>query len=92
MCADDLWLSGAEGRDTVAIHFTWRKTPEVLDLLPDIDRLFAAHAGRPHWGKLFTATSPISLRYPRFEDFVALVNAYDSSGKFRNRMLDSLFF
>ncbi len=27
---DGLWLSGAYGRDTVGIHFTWQRRPEVL--------------------------------------------------------------
>lgn len=90
MCADDLWLSGAYGRDTVGIHFTWRKTPEVLDLLPDLDTLLSAHDGRPHWGKLFTATSPVQDRYPRFADFVALVDDHDGEGKFGNDFTDAL--
>ena len=27
VAADDLWLSGAHGRDVVALHFTWRLDP-----------------------------------------------------------------
>lgn len=92
MCADDLWLSGAYGRDAVGIHFTWQRRPEaVLPLLPLLDEVFAARGGRPHWGKLFeVAGEPLSRRYPRFDDFVALAGRMDATGKFRNRMLDAV--
>jgi xylitol oxidase len=91
MAADDLWLSGAFGRETVGIHFTWRKTPEVLAILPTLDTLFAAHSGRPHWGKLFELTSPLASRYPHFSDFIQLMSAVDPSSKFRNRLVDAVF-
>ena len=77
MCADDLWLSGAQGRDTVGIHFTWQRRPaEVLPLLPVLDELFASRGGRPHWGKLFDApTGTLPDRYPRFADFADLTRS-----------------
>ena len=91
MRADNLWLSGAYGRDTVGIHFTWKKIPDALSILPEIDALLGGAAGRPHWGKLFAA-SPLSLidRYPRFGDFGALTRRMDPHGKFRNATLDAL--
>ncbi len=91
MCADDLWLSGASGRDTVAIHFTWQRRPEVLGILAELDAVFADRGGRPHWGKLYDATpASIRSRYPRFDDFADLVDRMDPTGKFRNRTLDAL--
>ena len=91
MCGDRLWLSGAYGRDTVGIHFTWRRRPEVLGLLAELDALFADRGGRPHWGKLYDADpQSIADRYPRFADFAALAAQLDPSGKFRNRTLDGL--
>ena len=91
MRADNLWLSGAYGRDTVGIHFTWKKVPDALALLPEIDALLGGAIGRPHWGKLY-ATSALSLinRYPRFADFDALTHRMDPHGKFRNATLDAL--
>jgi len=83
MAADELWLSGASGRDTVGIHFTWKKVPEVFGLLPEIDEYFAPAGGRPHWGKLFDGTA-LPDRYSRFNDFVNLVGRYDPTGKFSN--------
>jgi xylitol oxidase len=91
MCADQLWLSGAYGRDTVGIHFTWQRRPEILDLLADLDAVFADRGGRPHWGKLYDADpGSVSSRYPRFADFAALAAGMDPSGTFRNRTLDGL--
>jgi xylitol oxidase len=86
MCADDLWLSGAYGRDTVGIHFTWRKVPEVGDVLPELDSLLGPLGGRPHWGKLFDARTPVAHRYPRFAEFAELVQEVDNTGKFQNEM------
>ena len=91
MCADDLWLSGAYGRDTVGIHFTWKKVPEALGLLPEIDALLGPAGGRPHWGKLYdTGSTRLADRYPRFDEFVRLADEFDPSGKFRNPTLDAL--
>ena len=91
MCADDLWLSGAYGRDTVGIHFTWRQTPAVQDLLPELDELLGALGGRPHWGKLYVADpAAVAGRYPRFADFASLAEGMDPTHKFRNRTLDAL--
>ncbi len=42
-------------------------------------------------GKLFTPSQyDFASLYPRFEDFRALVQANDPSGKFRNELLDSV--
>ncbi|MDO8310272.1 MAG: D-arabinono-1,4-lactone oxidase [Actinomycetota bacterium] len=91
MRADDLWLSGAYGRDTVGIHFTWHKTPEVLDILPELDELLGQGDGRPHWGKLFrTRPAALAQRYPRFDDFRELADRMDPDRKFRNDFLDAL--
>jgi alditol oxidase len=91
MAADDLWLSGAYRRDTVGIHFTWQRRPEVLGVLADLDALFAGRGGRPHWGKLYDAEpASIAARYPRFADFVDLARRWDPAGAFRNRTLDAL--
>lgn len=91
MRADRLWLSGAYDRDTVGIHFTWQRRPEVLGILADLDALFAGRGGRPHWGKLYDApTESLVARYPRFTDFARLVRDMDPTGKFRNATLAGL--
>ena len=55
IAADDLWLSPAYGRDSVAFHFTWRPDwPAVRALLPDVEAALEPFEPRPHWAKLFT--------------------------------------
>ena len=89
MSADDLWLSGAYGADTVGIHFTWKKLPaEVLALLPEIEGRLLPLGARPHWGKVFVSgVDAIAPLYPRFDDFRALVAKYDPNGVFGNDFL-----
>ena len=90
IAADDLWMSTAYQQDSVAIHFTLKQNiPEVMALLPIITAELAPFGVRPHWGKLFTV-DPKSLhaRYPKYDEFLALVKEYDPKGKFRNKYLD----
>ena len=94
IAADDLWMSMAYQRDSVAIHFTWKQDwPAVSKLLPEIERELTPFAPRPHWGKLFTM-SPQQLRsnYERLPDFVALAGKLDPQGKFRNKFLERYIF
>jgi xylitol oxidase len=91
IAADELWLSPAYGRDSVAFHFTWVKDPEaVAPVLSAIEAALEPFGARPHWGKLFR-TDPTVLRglYERWPDFVALRSAYDPTGKLRNDFLDA---
>jgi xylitol oxidase len=86
VAADALWLSPAYERDSLAIHFTWKRHPlEVQDLLRLIEELLSPYQARPHWGKWFTMdASRISGLYRRLPDFTALVNEFDPDGKFNN--------
>lgn len=89
IAADDLWLSGAYGRDTVALHFTWRNDPQgVAGLLPAVEAALGPFDARPHWGKLSAAGGGASVdRYPKGVDFRALVAAEDPDGRFSNDYL-----
>lgn len=94
IAADDLWMSPAYRRDSVAIHFTWKpEWPEVRALLPVIEKELGPFQPRPHWGKLFTI-SPAQLRasYERLPEFVELSRKYDPKGKFRNEFLNRNIF
>lgn len=90
IAADDLWLSMAEGRDSIGLHFTWKPlTAEVEALLPVVERALAPYAARPHWGKLFAdAGRSLAQVYPRMADFRELVARRDPEGKFGNAFLD----
>ncbi|MFE9855486.1 FAD-binding protein [Streptomyces sp. NPDC005780] len=93
VAGDDLWLSPASGRDSVAFHFTW--VPDgaaVAPVLAEIEEALAPFGARPHWGKVF-GTDPGVLRtlYGRYEDFERLMTRYDPAGTFRNDFLDRHF-
>lgn len=87
--ADELWLSGAYGRDTIGIHFTWRRDePAVRALVSTIDAALAPFEARPHWGKVFTADPALLAGvYPRWSDFAELRSRWDPRGAFRNAQL-----
>ena len=86
VAADELWLSMAYRRDSVAFHFTW--IPDLAAVLPVVKLLeeqLAAFEARPHWGKVFTATpEDFYASYERLPDFLNLARHYDPAGKFRN--------
>lgn len=86
VAADRQWLSPAYGRDTVALHFTWvDDTAAVLPVVGEVEAALEPFAPRPHWGKVFTVPSDVLRgRYPRLDDFRALVRATDPAGKFAN--------
>jgi alditol oxidase len=87
---DDLWLSGAYGRETIAIHFTWRQeTERVNALLPDIEAALLPLGARPHWGKCF-ATADVAAQYPQWTDFVELRRLRDPEGRFGSPFLSRL--
>lgn len=92
--ADDLWMSTAYQRDSVAIHTTWKQEiPEVMALLPQMEAKLDKFQPRPHWAKLFTIPYEIlSNRYAKIEDFKGLLSKYDPEGKFRNAYLNKNIF
>lgn len=90
--ADGLWLSGATGRDTLAIHFTWRNQPDaVRRLLPALDAALAPFGARPHWGKWHTMTAAdVGAVFPRLGDAHAVYERLDPEGRFANAHLRRL--
>jgi xylitol oxidase len=91
---DDLWLSPAFDRASVAFHFTWRPDwPSVRVLLPRIEAALAQFAPRPHWAKLFVMhPEDVGSRYERLSDFQTVARRFDPDGKFRNEFLDRHVF
>jgi xylitol oxidase len=84
--ADNLWLSPAYEADVIGIHFTWKPhTADVMRLLPQIEGRLR-QLRRPHWGKLFT-WDRLAASYPRAQDFRALRQRLDPTGKFDNGYL-----
>lgn len=91
IAADDLWLSPSQGRDTVALHFTWiQDEPAVLPALSAIEDALNPLGARPHWGKVFTADATyLRTAYPMVPTFTELAAKHDPTAKFRNPYLDT---
>jgi xylitol oxidase len=94
IAADELWLSPAYQRDSVAVHFTWKRDQAAIEaLLPEIEARLEPFEPRPHWGKVFTmAPELVASRYPRLKDFRALAESVDPTGRFRNPFTDTFIF
>ncbi|MEU6281792.1 D-arabinono-1,4-lactone oxidase [Streptomyces sp. NPDC047028] len=86
--ADDITLSTASGRDSayVAVHM-FRGTPYHA-YFTAAERIFTAHEGRPHWGKMHTRDAEYFAEvYPRFGEFTALRDRLDPERLFQNDYL-----
>ncbi|MBC9730042.1 D-arabinono-1,4-lactone oxidase [Streptomyces sp. TRM68367] len=86
--ADDITLSTASDRDSayVAVHM-FRGTPYQA-YFTAAERIFTAHEGRPHWGKVHTRDAAYFSRvYPRFDEFTALRERLDPDRRFQNDYL-----
>ncbi|MGW4436227.1 D-arabinono-1,4-lactone oxidase [Streptomyces sp. NPDC004596] len=86
--ADDITLSTASGRDSayIAVHM-FRGTPYHA-YFTAAERVFTAHEGRPHWGKVHTRDAEYFSRvYPRFAEFTALRDRLDPERLFQNDYL-----
>jgi xylitol oxidase len=94
IAADDLWLSMAYKRDSMAIHFTWKQeTPEVMALLPQIEEKLARFDARPHWAKLFTVPpARLHALYEKMSDYQALLKDHDPTAKFHNEFVNHNIF
>ncbi|GAB1327095.1 D-arabinono-1,4-lactone oxidase [Streptomyces sennicomposti] len=86
--ADDITLSTASGRDSayIAVHM-FRGTP-YHRYFTSAERIFTAHEGRPHWGKIHTRDAEYFAGvYPRFGEFTALRDRLDPGRLFQNDYL-----
>ncbi len=93
IASDEFWMSMAYGRDSVAIHFTWKPmVKEVMDLLPEIESVLAPYKVRPHWGKIHTMNAKkLENSYPRYNDFLKLRKRLDPDEFFLNSYLKRTF-
>ena len=95
IAADELWLSPAYQRDSVAFHFTWvRDQPAVRAPAARRSRPRSPAAGRARTG---ASCSPPTLPalaavYDRLPDFRRLAETLDPAGVFRNDYLDRYVF
>ena len=91
--ADELWMSPAYRRDSVALHFTW--VPDgrtVAPVVAAVEDVLSPFEPRPHWGKVFSLP-PVAMapRYERWDDFHALVRRFDPACRLHNDLLEGWF-
>jgi xylitol oxidase len=91
---DNLWISMAYQRPSLAIHFTWKPESDAVHaILPLIEEKLAPFNPRPHWAKVFTIPpAKIQQQYPKMSDYQVLLKQHDPQGKFRNQFLNTTIF
>ncbi|KAI0789166.1 L-gulonolactone D-arabinono-1,4-lactone oxidase [Abortiporus biennis] len=94
---DDIWLSPSGGQRTCWIGIIQYK-PYGLNvpyrkLFQRFEDILSKHGGRPHWAKAHRLR-PEDLRklYPRFDDFIAVLEDVDPKGIFRNEYVQRHLF
>jgi xylitol oxidase len=88
---DQHWMSPANGRETVCIHFTWKNDYEVPYLVSLIEDALLPFGFRAHLGKVFNIDGAhLRTVYPKFDDFRDYVRTCDPSGKFQNEFTTAL--
>jgi L-gulonolactone oxidase len=86
--ADDITLSTASGRDSAYIAVHMVKGTPYQAYFTAAERIFTAHEGRPHWGKIHTRDADYFAGvYPRFAEFTALRDRLDPRRRFQNDYL-----
>jgi FAD/FMN-containing dehydrogenase len=91
VAADDACLSTAHARQTVTISVHHNAVLPHDEYFNDIQPIFQAHGGRPHWGKKHSLTAA-QLRplYPQWDEFQATRQRLDPTGLFLSGPLRKL--
>ncbi|TFK37618.1 gulonolactone oxidase Lgo1 [Crucibulum laeve] len=90
---DDIWLSPSNGHRTCWIGIVQYKpygfNVPYRKLFEGFENIVARHQGRPHWAKAHRL-QPDGLRklYPRFDDFIRVIESVDPCGMFRNEYIE----
>jgi xylitol oxidase len=85
VAADSQLISPAQGRDSVAFHFTWKPDVDAVHTATAvIEDALADLAPRPHWGKAFSYPGRLDFAYDRLDDFDEVRRIFDPHAKFRN--------
>ena len=80
---DQNYLSPATGRDTVTISLHQNNTLPFREFFKDMEPIFRAHGGRPHWGKKhFMDAADLAPLYPEWDDFLDVRRRMDPHGVF----------
>jgi FAD-linked oxidoreductase len=90
--ADDIYLSPAFERKSAYIASHVFKGMDNIKYFKDLEDLFVAHGGRPHWGKMHTKDAAFFRKvYPKMDDFLSVRGKHDPNGLFLNGHLRKVF-
>lgn len=93
LCAgDDIWMSPFNIGPGASISFhQYARMPWKTEFA-EVEAVFQAGQGRPHWAKRHTLTAAdVHRLYPKTPDFLAVRQAVDPQAKFANPHLTELF-
>lgn len=89
--ADDAFLSNAHGRATVSISLHQNASLPYWPFFHDLEPIFRAYGGRPHWAKKHTLQSAdLRVLYPQWERFQEVRRQTDPAGVFLSEPLRDL--
>jgi xylitol oxidase len=89
IAADSLWLSPQYGRDTIALHFTWRRDQRAVEqAVATVESALRPLGVRSHWGKVTSLrAADFAPLYERLDDFRHLRDELDPREAFANGWL-----
>lgn len=91
VAADDAYLSTAHGRNTVTISAHHNAGLPFEEFFADLESIFHAHGGRPHWGKKHNLTAGrLQTLYPQWDEYQAVRRKLDPDGTFQSPQLRAL--
>ncbi len=92
IAADDACLSPFYNRDSVTIAVLQNHELEYKKYFDDLEPIFRAYDGRPHWGKKHTLKAPeLKQLYPEWDRFLEIRKQMDPEGIFLNDHLKEIF-
>ncbi len=91
IAADEIYLSPYYKQDSVSIAILQNNELEYKSYFEDIEPIFIAYGGRPHWGKKHSLTAD-DLRplYPEWDKFMEIRREFDPEGIFLNNYLNQI--
>ncbi|MDG4766046.1 D-arabinono-1,4-lactone oxidase [Solwaraspora sp. WMMD406] len=91
VAADHAYLSPAYGRDSVTISVHQNETSPYQEFFADVEPIFHAYGGRPHWAKIHHLEGRDLLsRYPEADRFLTVRHRLDPDGVFLSDYLRRL--
>jgi FAD/FMN-containing dehydrogenase len=92
VAGDDIWMSPFNQGPGASVSFHQYAKAPWREAFNEVEAVFRAHAGRPHWAKRHSLTeADVHRLYPRAQDFLAVRSSVDPEAKFANAHLSDLF-